>query len=73
MSKNIYNSIFQKIKQIGIIDANGVMQHSYFKFTCDGLMDLNVDNLLQNRIAIAHNSILNGDVMADPDVRQESY
>jgi len=73
MSKNVYNSIFQKMKQIGIIDANGVMQHSYFKFTCEGLMDLNVDNLLQNRIALAHNGIQNGDVMADPDVEVQVY
>jgi len=44
------------------------MDAEYMKFKCDGLMDLNVDNLLYNKIALAHNGIQNGDVMADPDV-----
>lgn len=34
-------------------------------------MDLNVDNLLYNKIALAHNGLQNGDVMADPDVEVE--
>ena len=73
MSKNVYNSIFLKLQQIGILDEEGQMRPNYMKFKSEGLMDLNVDNLLYNKIALAHNGIQNGDVMADPDVRQESY
>ena len=65
--------IYEKLKQIGILDESGIMQAEYLKFKCEGLMDLNVDNLLNNRIALAHNGLQNGDVMSDPDVRQESY
>ena len=49
------------------------MRPSYMKFTCEGMMDLNVDNLLNNRIALAHNGLQNGDVMADPDVEVQIY
>ena len=38
------------------------------KFKSDGLIDLNVDKLSVNMIALAHNGIQNGDVMADHDV-----
>jgi uncharacterized protein YqiB (DUF1249 family) len=38
------------------------------KFSASGLMDLNVDKLSASIIALAHNGIQNGDVMADPDV-----
>jgi uncharacterized protein YqiB (DUF1249 family) len=73
MTKNIYESIFKKLQQIGILDENGIMQAEYMKFTSSVLMDLNVDNLLNNRIALAHNGIQNGDVMADPDVEVRIY
>jgi uncharacterized protein YqiB (DUF1249 family) len=73
MSKTIYESIYSKLQQIGILDENGIMKAEYYKFKCDGLMDLNVDNLLQNRIALAHNGIQNGDVMSDPDVEVMIY
>jgi hypothetical protein len=36
-------------------------------------MDLNVDRLSENMIALAHNGIQNGDVMADPDVQVIIY
>ena len=45
----------------------------YMKFKSGGLMDLNVDNLLSNKIALAHNGIQNGDVMADPDVEVQIF
>jgi hypothetical protein len=44
------------------------MQAEYYKFKSDGLMNLSVDNLLYNKIALAHNGIQNGDIMADPDI-----
>ena len=73
MRENIYKSIYSKLQQIGILDESGKMQADYMKFKCDGLMDLNVDNLLNNRIALAHNGIQNGDVMSDPDVEVQIY
>jgi uncharacterized protein YqiB (DUF1249 family) len=36
-------------------------------------MDLNVDRLSKDTIALAHNGIQNGDVMADPDVQVKIY
>ena len=68
MKKSVYEIIYSKLQQIGILDESGKMQAEYMKFKCDGLMDLNVDKLSANMIAIAHNGIQNGDVMADPDV-----
>ena len=60
--------IFARLQQIGILDENGMMQVNYLKFKSPGLMDLNVDKLTSDTIALAHNGIQNGDVMADPDV-----
>jgi hypothetical protein len=65
--------IYARLQQLKILDENGKMQVDYMKFKSEGLMDFNVDNLLNDMIALAHNGIQNGDVMADPDVRQESY
>ena len=38
----------------------------YMKFTSPGFMDLNIEIIDENRLAIAHNFELNGDLMADP-------
>lgn len=40
----------------------------YMRFTTPGFMDLNIEIIDENRLAIAHNFELNGDLMADPDV-----
>ena len=61
--------IFARLQQIGILDENGMMQADYMKFKSPGLMDLNVDKLTDDTIALAHNGKQNGDVMADPDVQ----
>lgn len=73
MRENVYQAIFNKLQQIGILDESGKMQAEYMKFTSSGLMDLNVDNLLNNRIALAHNGLQNGDVMSDPDMEVSIY
>ena len=73
MKKSVYEMIYKKLQQIGILDESGKMQAEYLKFKSSGLMDLNVDNLLYNKIALAHNGIQNGDVMADPDVEVQVY
>jgi uncharacterized protein YqiB (DUF1249 family) len=73
MRRTVYESIYSRLQQIGIIDKSGKMQAAYMKFKSPGLMDLNVDNLLNNRIALAYNGLQNGDVMADPDVEVQIY
>lgn len=68
MDRKIFKQIFAKLVKLGIIDSEGVMKHSYMRFTSGGLMDLHVDKLLNNTISLAHNGIQCGDVMADPDM-----
>ncbi len=67
MRKNRYETIYTKLEKIGILNIT-----EYAKFKSEGFMDLNIDVLEDNenfkRIAIAHNYIQNGDVMADPDM-----
>jgi hypothetical protein len=69
MDRKIYKQIFSRLQTLGIIDENGVMKAEYMKFQSPGLMDLHVDRLSKNTIALAHNGKQNGDVMADPDVQ----
>ena len=40
----------------------------YMKFGTPNYMDLNIEIIGDDRLAMAHNYVLNGDVMADPDV-----
>ena len=40
----------------------------YMKYGTPNYMDLNIEIIGDNRLAMAHNYVLNGDVMADPDV-----
>ena len=69
----VYETIFKRMVTIGIIDSEGRPQFGEaLKLKSDGLMDLNLDMLYEENgkyiIAIAHNYIQNGDVMADPDM-----
>jgi hypothetical protein len=73
MRRTVYEMIYARLQQMGIIDESGKMQANYMKFVSSGLMPLNVDKLTSDTIALAHNEKQNGDVMSDPDVRQESY
>ena len=68
MRRTVYEMIYARLQQMGIIDENGIMTADYMKFTSPGLMDLNVDKLTEDTIALAHNGKQNGDVMADPDM-----
>lgn len=43
-------------------------KQNYYKLKAAGYMDLNIEKIGSNRIAMAHNGILNGDNMADPDM-----
>lgn len=40
----------------------------YIKYGTSNYMDLNIEVIGDDRLAMAHNYVLNGDVMADPDV-----
>jgi uncharacterized protein YqiB (DUF1249 family) len=72
--RNVYEMIYARLQEIGIMDESGEMQHDYMKFESSGLMPLSVDKLYIDPaygfqvISIAHNGIQNGDVMADPDM-----
>lgn len=73
MRRTVYEMIFARLQQMGIINENGEMQTSYMKFVSSGLMPLNVDKLTYDTIALAHNGKQNGDVMADPDIEVRIY
>jgi uncharacterized protein YqiB (DUF1249 family) len=73
MRRTVYEMIFARLQQMGIINENGEMQTSYMKFVSPGLMPLNVDKLTSDTIALAHNGKQNGDVMADPDMEIKIY
>ena len=40
----------------------------YIKYTSRGMEDLNIEVIGENRYAMAHNYVLNGDLMANPDI-----
>jgi hypothetical protein len=66
MRRNVYEMIFARLQQIGILDENGMMQADYLKFKSPGLMDLNVDRLTGDTIALAHNGKQNGTQFQNP-------
>lgn len=69
----VYETIFKRLVTIGVIDSEGRPQfEEALKLKSNGFMDLNLDMLYEEdgkyTIAMAHNYIQNGDVMADPDM-----
>lgn len=70
---SIYETIFARLQELGILDENGMMKVEYMRFVSPGLMDLHVDRLFNDIISLAHNGIQNGDVMADPDMQIQIY
>lgn len=69
----VYNTIFKRMVALGIIDQDGKPRfNEALKLKSGGFMDLNLDMLYEENgnytIAMAHNYIQNGDVMADPDM-----
>lgn len=69
----VYETIFKRLVTIGIIDSEGRPQFGEaLKLKSHGFMDLNLDLLFEEdgkyTIAMAHNYVQNGDVMADPDM-----
>lgn len=69
MIKTIYERIFDELDSlVKNLPAflHGEIDH--LKIESRGYMDLHIDRLNVNRIALAQNFIQNGDVMADPDM-----
>lgn len=60
---------------IGLLERSGInpwTRWEYRKLKASGYMDLSIDRQFENeefiQFAIAHNGLLNGDIMADPDM-----
>ncbi len=69
MGKTIYQKNFEKLDLLlGGIEAFMKSEEHYMKLKAAGFMDLSIDVLGNSRIAIAHNFVQNGDLMADPDM-----
>ena len=83
MRKSINERIYDKLEKLGVISLSSVDAAKSVIDPDGGMMDLNYDNLgtrkldLGNNvsydIALAHNYIQNGDVMADPDMEIRIY
>lgn len=64
-----YNRWYKELsKIIGIDLAEVISKGNPLTLRKGGYMDLKIDILENNRIAMAHNYIQEGDVMADPDM-----
>jgi len=82
MRKNIHELIFAKLENLGITSIEDDAAKSVID-PDGGMMDLNYDrlgcrkldlgNYVSYDIALAHNYIQNGDVMADPDMEIRIY
>lgn len=75
MKKRIYETMYNKLVKLGIINQDGSLKfNEYIKLKSGIFMDLNIDHLshkdddLSIVISLAHNYIQEGDVMADPDM-----
>ena len=62
--------IYALLEETGILSS--IKDKDYAKFTAGyGLMDLSVDKLTENIIALSHYYIVNGDLVLDPDIQIE--
>lgn len=71
---DIYRRNFNRLVKLGIINDKGELQFKEaVKIKRAHYMDLNLDELEKDEqgqvIAMAHNYLQNGDVMADPDMK----
>ncbi len=70
---SIYETIYTKLEQLGIHAY--ILSHSAGKSAAPGFMDLSLDVLSKTSvsitIALAHNTVVNGDVCPDPDMEIE--
>ena len=75
MKKRIYETMYNKLVKLGIINQDGSLKfNEYIKLKSGIFMDLNIDHLSHKDddrsivISLAHNYVQDGDVMADPDM-----
>ena len=82
MKKLIYQTMFDKLQKIGLIDHRGYpVFGEHVRIENRPYMDLSVDNLGSDtekglpvfKLSLAHNFVQNGDVMADPDMEIRIY
>ena len=79
MRKLIYQTMFDKLQKIGLLDQNGQpVFKEHVQIVHKPYMNLSVDRLTSEhegtiRISMAHNFIQNGDLMADPDMEIRIY
>ena len=63
-----YEKWYKQLEKIIGLEQFMQSEQDYLKIKSNGFMDLNIDKLSANRIAMAHNHIVEGDVIADPDM-----
>lgn len=63
---NIYGKIYCRLNKLANIDA--ILMGNAITFQSSGFMDLHLDKLDRNKIALSHYYKQNGDMMADPDM-----
>ena len=68
MKKTIYETNYERLNKI-LGDLLDTMEFEHVKLESKGFMDLHVDKISDDKIAIAHNYVENGDVIPDPDMQ----
>jgi len=73
MTKDVFQECHGKLEALfaghgGLENFLANQEPGYLRLKSEGCMDLSIDRLGPDRIAVAHNFIQNGDVMADPDM-----
>lgn len=72
MKKTVYEKNFERLEQILGGNLKEVLENAhYLKLKAEGFMDLSVDILGKNKISIAHNFEMFGDIVPDPDMELE--
>lgn len=73
MTEDVFQECYGKLEALfaghgGLDNFLANREPGYLRLKSEGHMDLSIDRLGPDRIAMAHNFIQNGDVMADPDM-----
>ncbi len=67
---NQEKKIYILLEKTGILSS--IKDKDYARLTAGyGLIDLSVDKLTENIIALSHNYVVNGDIVPDPDMQVE--
>ena len=69
----VYETNYRKLENLGIIQDGVIAIHEYAKLKSGAYVDLSIDRLSSNKLAMAHNYIQNGDVVPDPDMTLKVY